>query len=98
MLDGFIRSVARGWRRFSIDDMLDVMGLERTRSGYPKYALLGVGLLLGAGVGMLLAPRSGRELRRELGGRLEEIGGRIDELRKNANGGDKDSVPARARA
>jgi hypothetical protein len=97
MLDGLIRAAARGWRRFSADDLLDAIGLERARSGSPKYVLLGVGLLLGAGVGMLLAPRSGRELRRAIGGRMEELGGRIDELRKSANGGASSTEP-RARA
>jgi hypothetical protein len=98
MLEGLIRSAVRGWRRLSADDLLDAIGLERTRPGYPKYVLLGVGLLVGAGVGMLLAPRSGRELRGEIGGRLDELGGRLEELRKGANGGEPDAVRPRARA
>jgi gas vesicle protein len=36
--------------------------------------LFGVGLLVGAGVALMLAPKSGRELRRDLGRQANRIG------------------------
>jgi len=61
------------------DDLLGLLGLET--KGSDAGALLktlgtfGVGLLVGAGVALLLAPKAGRELRQELRTRL----GRDDE-------------------
>jgi len=56
------------------DDLLEKVGLERRRGPtdylLPALGLLGAGLAVGCGLGMLLAPKSGRELRAELGRRL----------------------------
>jgi hypothetical protein len=58
------------------DDFLNMLGLETQRSTVdyliPALALFGVGLLVGTGVGLLVAPRPGRELRADLGRRLQE--------------------------
>lgn len=52
------------------DDLLRLAGLERRRSAAsqigPALGIFGAGLLLGAGLGLLLAPRSGHELRHEI--------------------------------
>ncbi len=57
-------------RDMSKDDLLALFGLE-TRRGFwgsllPGVGLVGAGLLIGAGLGLMLAPRSGHELRRDL--------------------------------
>ncbi len=55
---------------WSKDDMLDALGLAPRRGFmdyfFPAVGLFGAGLLLGAGLGMILAPQSGPELRRNL--------------------------------
>lgn len=58
------------------DDLLVNVGLRRGRSNIPSL-LVGVGVLaaggiLGAGLGMALAPTSGRELRQLVAKRFEE--------------------------
>jgi hypothetical protein len=56
------------------DDILKWFGVEerRTAADYivPAVGLFSVGLLLGAGLGLMLAPKSGRELRADLRTRL----------------------------
>lgn len=57
------------------DDILKVFGVEERRSAVdvvlPALGLFGVGVLVGAGIGLMLAPKSGRELRDELRTRLQ---------------------------
>ena len=58
------------------EDLLVGVGLRRGRSGIPS-ALVGIGVLaaggiLGAGLGMALAPTSGRELRQLVAKRFAE--------------------------
>ncbi|MCA2977898.1 MAG: YtxH domain-containing protein [Myxococcaceae bacterium] len=56
------------------DDVLDLIGLEERRSTsdklVPALALFGAGVLVGVGVGLLLAPRPGRQLRDEVKAKL----------------------------
>jgi hypothetical protein len=64
------------------DDLLEYVGLQ-TRKGavdflVPTLAAFGVGVLVGAGVGLLLAPKSGAALRDDLRQRIqggEQLGG-----------------------
>lgn len=56
------------------DDILEMLGLE-TRSSTGAYlagtlGTFGVGLLVGAGIALMLAPKPGRELRTDLRERL----------------------------
>lgn len=56
---------------FAFDQMLDKMGLQKTQdiqeeSGHSTLTtigLFGLGMALGAGIGMMFAPRRGKELR-----------------------------------
>jgi hypothetical protein len=63
------------------DDLLDLIGLQSKRTVadwlLPTLGIFGVGLLVGAGVGLLLAPKPGRELREDLRSRIQ---GATDEL------------------
>jgi len=59
------------------DDILAALGLEtkKTAAEYllPVLGLFSAGIVVGVGVGMLFAPKSGRELRESLGKRVEEV-------------------------
>lgn len=60
------------------EDIIRALGLHATRrqSGgdiMPGVALFGAGLLVGAGLALLLAPTSGRELREEIVDRAGEL-------------------------
>jgi len=64
-------------RNLDKDDVLEMMGLQsRTSTGAWLAGTLGtfgVGLLVGAGLGMLLAPKPGRELRDDLRDKFRRI-------------------------
>ncbi len=60
-------------RNLDRDDLLDALGMQRKGSGdwvVPAVTALGVGLLVGAGLGLLLAPKPGSALRDDLRERL----------------------------
>ena len=60
------------------DDLLDVLGLETKKSAtdwlLPAAGIFGVGFLVGASVALMLAPKSGAELREDLRHRLGRDG------------------------
>jgi hypothetical protein len=62
---------------YDIDDALDLVGLIRRRSiaraVLPAVGFLTLGAAIGAGVGLMLAPSSGRRLRQDVGDRLDQI-------------------------
>jgi len=64
----------------STDELIRLVGLQRQSRGgdvVSGVALFGAGLLVGAGLALLLAPTSGRELRDELGERAHELKDRV---------------------
>jgi len=73
------------------DDILNALGLQSRRSSVdyvlPALTLFGAGLATGIGIGMLLAPKSGRKLRRELGRTVDSVRDRareaIEEVARN---------------
>jgi hypothetical protein len=58
-------------RDLSADDILNAMGLQtrRTTTDYmlPALGIFSVGVLVGASIGMLFAPKSGSEIRSQIG-------------------------------
>jgi hypothetical protein len=59
---------------FKKEDILEALGIEREPGWIPiALAGFGVGCLVGAGVALILAPKSGRELRSDLAGRGREF-------------------------
>lgn len=61
------------------EDIVRALGLHTRHGGndiVPSVALFGAGLLVGAGLALLLAPTSGRELREEIAARASELRGR----------------------
>jgi hypothetical protein len=66
---------AKDLKKMDRDDVLELLGLE-TRKGpsdwlLPALGAFSVGLLVGAGLGLLMAPKPGAELRGDLRNRLQ---------------------------
>lgn len=66
---------AKDLKKLEKDDLLNLIGLE-TRKGpsdwlLPTLGAFSVGLLVGAGIGLMLAPKPGNELRNDLRNRLQ---------------------------
>jgi hypothetical protein len=61
----------------STEEIIRALGLHSRRGNgselVPGVALFGAGLLVGAGLALLFAPSSGRELREEIGERASEL-------------------------
>lgn len=81
MLDEFIKNRSRALRDFSTDDILSALGLERRSSpidaAIPTALAFVAGLAAGAGVALLLAPKSGREVRQDISNKASELSGRF---------------------
>ena len=64
-------------RDFSKDDVLSALGLASKPSTSDRLlgalSIFGVGLLVGAGAALLLAPKSGEALRTDLGDRFRNL-------------------------
>lgn len=65
----------RDLKKMDKDDVLELLGLE-TRKGpadwlLPTLGAFSVGMLVGAGLGLLMAPKPGAELRDDLRNRLQ---------------------------
>jgi gas vesicle protein len=81
----------RDLTEFDRDDILGALGLQ-TRSStagwlFGSLGLFGLGIVVGAGVALVLAPKTGTELRREIEGRIktmcERIGNGAQSLESN---------------
>jgi hypothetical protein len=63
------------------EDIIRALGLQQRRHATtdlaPSLALFGAGLLVGAGLALLLAPTTGRELREEITDRASELRDRV---------------------
>jgi hypothetical protein len=77
----------------SAEELIRALGLHARRGNHgdivPSLALFGAGLLVGAGLALLFAPTSGRELRDELGERAAELrdraSGAVEHARSDVN-------------
>lgn len=69
-----LKGLQRDLRNFDKDDLLELFGLESRRTTadalVPTVSAFAVGLLVGAGLGLLLAPKPGTQLRSDLRTRL----------------------------
>jgi hypothetical protein len=80
----------RDLKRLDRDDLLELVGLQRAGTNdwiAPALTALGVGLLVGAGLGLLLAPKPGVDLRQDLRERLREAKEALPEPLRTANRG-----------
>jgi len=70
-------------RNLDKDDILEMLGLETKRSTGAWVAgtlgTFGVGLLVGAGIALMLAPKAGRELREDIRDKLRRTPGDLEE-------------------
>ncbi len=58
----------------SKEDILDALGIERNGGWFgPAAAAFGIGLVVGAAAALLLAPKSGAELRDDLAGKVRNL-------------------------
>jgi hypothetical protein len=64
------------------EDLVNALGLASRRSTTADFAtvigVFGAGLLIGAGLALLFAPKSGEDLRHDLGERFSSIGEQDD--------------------
>ncbi|HVU00714.1 MAG TPA: YtxH domain-containing protein [Polyangiaceae bacterium] len=78
MIKDTIRDGIDSARGISSDTMLAALGLERRRDFLermaPAVGLFVAGAAVGAGVALLLAPKSGREMRRDIQGGVKKFG------------------------
>lgn len=76
-----VTSAAKKASDLSTDDILAALGLRRQPSGLglvlPAAGYFAAGVMFGAGLGLLLAPRSGAETRRQLKGKATDLGHRL---------------------
>lgn len=63
------------------DDILGALGLQTRQSSASwllgSLGLFGLGMVVGAGVALLVAPKPGAELRRDLEGRIKTVRERV---------------------
>lgn len=81
MLDDLFRTRSRSLRDFSSNDILAALGLERRHTmmddAIPPAVAFVVGAAAGAGIALLLAPKSGRETRQDLSNKATELTNRL---------------------
>ena len=81
MLDEFMKTRARALRDLSSDDILSALGLERRHTPFeaamPTALAFVAGIAAGAGVALLLAPKSGREVRADISNKASELTGKL---------------------
>jgi gas vesicle protein len=75
-------------RGAGVDDILAALGLERRRSFptsmIPLASGFAAGALVGAGLALLFAPKSGREIRHELRQRADQVSRKVTEAAEGA--------------
>lgn len=88
MMHGTMKDTMKAVRDVGTDDILSALGLERRRGtlGYlvPAVGYFAAGLAIGAGVTLLIAPKSGRQMRRELGEKARHVGAQLESAAENA--------------
>jgi len=76
LLDNLNTSVSSSYDR-SMEKMLDQLGLEKKRATrdvvLPALGIFGAGIAVGASLGLLFAPKQGRELRSDIRRSLEDL-------------------------
>jgi len=75
-------------RGVGVDDILTALGLERRRTFtsnvIPIASGFAAGALMGAGIALLFAPKTGREIRGDLRRRADEVSRKVTEVAESA--------------
>jgi len=84
---GTVKDTMKAVKGVGTDDILAALGLER-RGGamshvLPALGYFAAGLVVGTGVALLVAPKSGREMRRELGEKVRHVSHQIGSAAEN---------------
>lgn len=83
MFDDYFKSRSRLTRGFSSDDILSALGLQRTPTTFDAAGSTAIafiaGAAAGAGIALLLAPKSGREVRQDITNRATELTQRLQQ-------------------
>lgn len=98
MKDLDLKDIRKQLRNIDKDDLLELVGLQQRSAASDVMSVLaafGVGMLVGAGVGMLLAPKPGRELRDDLRNRLQGTADQVASSIGTATGMVEKPTPAR---
>jgi len=81
MFQDTVKHTLEGARGLSRDDILSALGLSRRRSFpeamLPAAGIFAAGVLVGTGLALLIAPKSGRDLRTQIRGRASELSHRM---------------------
>jgi len=76
-----VKKVVSFLRHIDLDDIVGLVGLRRKRSPLAAIALVGGGILVGAGIAMLMSPVSGKDTRKQIRMFFEGLSGRaMDEV------------------
>jgi gas vesicle protein len=88
MLQDMLKDKMSSVRAGSAEEILAMLGLERRRSSIEMLvsagALVAGGMIVGAGLGLLLAPKTGRALRREIKDKASDLVERIGDKAEEA--------------
>jgi gas vesicle protein len=83
------------FRNITKDDILGALGLETRRTTGDQLLsgllMMGIGLAAGIGIGMLLAPKSGSELRNDLTDQYRKTVGMAQDMMSGDKSSDKSS-------
>jgi hypothetical protein len=82
MLQDAMKDRFRSLQSLSADDLLEALGLQRRRSLFettlvPSVAMFAAGAVVGAAAAVLLTPKTGPAMRRELSEGARDLGQRI---------------------
>lgn len=94
------RQAVRAVQGYGVSDLLGSVGLERRRTAMdrllPAIGLIGLGTAIGAGVALLWAPSSGRELRARMSEQLDHAKERAKERIDNGMRSLEENMPGHA--
>ena len=99
MFQSAVRDRLNTLQNLSADDVLGVLGLQRRRSALddilvPSLAIFAAGAFVGAATALLLAPKPGPQLRRELTEGARDLSQRLTTSAGNIVDGVREALPS----